>query len=81
MGVPAKSNKGRGMLHPTMNALPSKMEKELSWLFALTPVFGIMLGVYYLKFPPGWRTLARQCMLVSTATTIIAVVMMYLRVG
>lgn len=71
---------GRGMLHSTMNAVPSEVDMELSRLFALTPVFGIVLGVYYLKSPPGWRTLARQCILASIATTIIAVVMMYLRV-
>jgi len=66
------------MFHPMMTESPSEMEKELSWLFALSPVLGIILGVYYLKSPPGWSPLARQCILISTATTIIGVVMMYL---
>jgi hypothetical protein len=61
-----------------MNASPSEMEKELSWLVALSPVVGIILGAYYLQSPPGWRTLARQCILISIVTTAIAVVMMYL---
>lgn len=76
--TPQKNYEGRGMLHPTMTESPSEMEKELSWLFALSPFIGIFLGVYYLKSRPGWMTLARQCILISTASTIIALVMMYL---
>ena len=46
---------------------PTQLEKDLSYIISFfLPPFGILLAVvYYLKYPPGLRTLARNCILIS----------------
>jgi hypothetical protein len=49
---------------------PTKLEESLSYVisFFLPPIGIILSTVYYLKYPPGLRTLARNCIIVSIAS-------------
>lgn len=49
---------------------PTRLEKNLSYImsFFLPPIGIILALVYYLKYPPGLRTLARNCVIVSIAS-------------
>ena len=53
---------------------PTGLETTLSYIVSISPIFGIVLGVYYLTFPPGFRTLGSNCILISTVTTFVYVI-------
>jgi len=59
---------------------PTVLERMLSEALSLSPVLGFPLGIYYLTYPyRGFKTLGRDCILISTAVTIVFVVAMLLK--
>lgn len=46
---------------------PTRLEKMLSYLISIfLPPLGILIAiVYYVRYPPGLRTLARNCIVIS----------------
>lgn len=50
--------------------MPTQLEKDLSYIISFfLPPFGIILAVvYYLKYPPELRTMARNCLIISIAS-------------
>ena len=60
---------GRDVIRPTMPSAdtPTQLERDLSYIISFfLPPLGILLAVvHYLKYPPGFRTLARNCILIS----------------
>jgi len=51
---------------------PTQLEKDLSYVISVfLPPLGILIAiVYYLRYPPGLRTLARNCIIISTVTMV-----------
>jgi hypothetical protein len=54
---------------------PTVIERTLSLTLSLSPVFGFPLGIYYLTYPfRGFKILGRDCILTSTAVTIVVII-------
>jgi len=59
---------------------PTQLEKDLSYIisFFLPPIGIILAIVYYLKYPPGLKTLARNCIFIAIASMVIVTLVVIL---
>lgn len=60
--------------------MPTQLEKSLSYVlsFFLPPIGIILAIVYYLKYPPELKILARNCIFVSIASMAIVTLVVVL---